>query len=231
MKAIAIDDEPPALKVIEHFCQKLDYIDLERSFTSPSEALKYLRKFPVDLVFLDIQMPGISGIEFVKAIGQNSMIIFTTGHSQYAVESYNLNAVDYLLKPFAEERFQIAASKAAELFQFSRQSDAGSPPHFFVRADYSLIRIDFADILFVEGLDDYLKIHLSNQKTIVTRMTLKSMLEKLPSKEFCRVHRSYIVPLERIRSVKNKTIIIGEEEIPIGSSFESEFLKSLGGES
>lgn len=230
MKAIAIDDEPPALKIIEHFCQKLDYIDLERSFTSPAEALKYLRKFPVDLVFLDIQMPGISGIEFVKAISQNSMVIFTTGHSQYAVESYDLNAVDYLLKPFAEERFQVATAKAAELFQLNRQSEVGSPPHFFVRADYSLIRINFADILFIEGLDDYLKIHLSNGKTIVTRMTLKTMMEKLPSKEFCRVHRSYIVPLERIKSVKNKTIFIGDEEIPVGNSFESEFLKTLGGE-
>ena len=141
--AIAIDDEPPALKVIENFCGQIETLDLKKTFTQPNEALKFLRKFPVDLLFLDIQMPSISGIEFYKMLKQDTMVIFTTAHSQFAVEGFNLNAVDYLLKPFTFERFQQAVTKATDFYNYSRQSDKSQDQYLFIRADYKLMKINF----------------------------------------------------------------------------------------
>lgn len=225
IKAIAIDDEPPALDVIETFCGKIDFIDLQKTFTKPTEALKYLRKFPVDLLFLDIQMPSLTGIEFYKAVQQETKVIFTTAHSEYAVEGFNLQAVDFLLKPYTFERFEQAVKRAQEAIGQTRQSDSGSEHFLFVRADYSLVKINIADILYIEGLDDYLKIHIHNQKTIVTRMTMKSILKRLPIKDFVRIHRSFIIPFKRVESVKNKMLMLEGKELPIGNSYEEEFFK------
>jgi DNA-binding LytR/AlgR family response regulator len=222
IKAIAIDDEPLALKVVENFCQGVDFIDLQKTFTKPTEALKYLERYPVDLLFLDINMPSLSGLEFYRQLKQQTMVIFTTAHFEYAVEGFNLNAIDYLLKPYTPERFSQAVNKAKEFFGYQHQTD-NTQPFFFIRADYSLIKINYADILFIEGLDDYLKIHLQNQKAVVARMTMKAVMEKLPQKEFVRVHRSYIIPLSKIESVRNKVIHIGEREFSIGSSYEENF--------
>ncbi len=225
INAIAVDDEPPALAVVESFCKESGLIALQKTFTKPSEAQKYLKRFPVDLIFLDIQMPSLSGIDFYKSLQQETMVIFTTAHSQFAVEGFNLSAIDFLLKPFTYERFFQAATKANDFYNYARQTDKPQAQYLFIRADYSLIKIAVADILFVEGLDDYLKIHLQNQKTVVARMTMKTMLEKLPVKEFVRVHRSFIVPFSRIENVRNKIITLAGEEIPIGSSYEEEFSK------
>jgi DNA-binding LytR/AlgR family response regulator len=153
------------------------------------------------------------------------MVIFTTAHSQFAVEGFNLSAVDFLLKPFTYERFLQAVNKANDFYNYSHQATQTQNQFLFIRADYSLIKIAVSDILFVEGLDDYLKIHLHNQKMVVARMTMKTMLEKLPAKEFIRVHRSFIVPFSRIENVRNKMITLAGEEIPIGSSYEEEFFK------
>jgi DNA-binding LytR/AlgR family response regulator len=225
--AIAIDDEPPALKVVEEFCKEAGFIDLQKTFTRPSEALKHLRKFPVDLLFLDINMPSISGIELYKQIPQETMAIFTTAHSEYAVEGFNLNAIDYLLKPFTYARFLQAANKANDFYQFSRQKSSAAPQFIFIRADYSLVKIALADIRYIEGLDDYIKIHLPGQPPVVTRMTMKAILEKLPAGEFIRVHRSFIVPVAGIDNVRNKTIHLGEVKIPVGASYE-EVIGKLG---
>jgi DNA-binding LytR/AlgR family response regulator len=225
IKAIAIDDEPPALKVIENFCSKTEDIQLEKTFTMPAEALKYLRKFPADLVFLDIQMPSINGIEFYKAIRQDTMVIFTTAYSEYAVEGFNVSAVDYLLKPFTLKRFQQAVAKAAEYYNYKKQGHTETPKYIFIRADYSLLKIALTDVVYIEGLDDYLKIHLTNSNPVVARMTMKAMLEKLPASDFVRIHRSYIIPFNRIESYRNKIITIAGEEIPTGSSYEENFLK------
>ncbi len=225
IKAIAIDDEPPALDVIETFCSKIDFIDLQKTFTKPTEALKYLRKFPIDLLFLDIQMPSLTGIEFYKALQQETKVIFTTAHSEYAVEGFNLQAVDFLLKPYTFERFEQAVKRAQDAIGQTRQSDSGSEQFLFVRADYSLVKINIADILYIEGLDDYLKIHIHNQKTIVTRMTMKSVLKRLPIRDFVRIHRSFIIPFKRVESVKNKMLMLEGKELPIGNSYEEEFFK------
>lgn len=218
IKAIAIDDEPLALSVIETFCSKLDFIELQKTFIKPNEALLYLKKFPVDLLFLDIHMPALSGIDFYKSIEQKTMVIFCTAHSQYAVEGFNLNALDYLLKPFDFDRFKIATEKAKDFFEL--QGNTNNIKHIFVRADYSLQKIVLDDILYIEALDDYLKIFLNKQKTIVARMTMKSMIEKLPSNQFLRVHRSFIVPINKVENIRNKFCTISERKIPIGSSYE-----------
>jgi DNA-binding LytR/AlgR family response regulator len=224
IKAIAIDDEPPALKIIQEFCSKTDIIQLQKTFTKPTEALKHLHKFPADLLFLDIQMPSMTGIQFYKSIPQTMMIIFTTAHSQYAIEGFNLNALDYLLKPFTYKRFLQSVNKANEYFKFHHPQDELSEAHFFIRADYSLIKIVINTILYIKGLDDYLKIHLSDDKTIVARMTMKAMLEKLPAKDFIRVHRSFIVPVSKIKSIRKKNISVADIEIPIGLSYEQNLL-------
>ena len=218
IRAIALDDEPLALRVIEQFCSQVDFIELQRTFTLPREATTYLQKYPIDLLFLDIEMPTVSGIDFYKTMRQtNTKVIFTTAHCAYAVASYDLNAVDYLLKPFTFERFVQATNKV------NLAVNTAITPHFFVRADYRLIKVNFEDILYVEGLDDYLKIYLQAAKPLLVRMTMKAMLEKLPNDEFLRVHRSFIVPLARILSVRNKTITLEAHEIPIGSSYETDF--------
>lgn len=221
--AIAIDDEPPALQVVENFCKKVDFIDLVKSFTKPLEAVKYLSNFPTDLLFLDIRMPSVTGIEITRLIPKDIMVIFTTAYSEYAVEGFNVNAVDYLLKPFTYERFMQAANKANDYYNFYHQQESALQQYLFIRADYSLIKIMLEDILYVEGLDDYLKIFLTDRKPIVARMTMKGILEKLPAKDFVRVHRSFIVPFKRIERLRNKSLLVAGQEIPVGSSYEEEF--------
>jgi len=222
--AIAVDDEPPALQIIEAFCARVDFIGLQRTFTKPSEALRHLGRFPMDLLFLDINMPSLSGFRFLEKAPQNMMVIFTTAYSEYAVEGFNVGAIDYLLKPFTFERFLQAVNRAFDYHQLNKQTEAPQTS-IYVRADYSLIKIEIADIMYVEGLQDYLKIHLQNQKPVVVRMTMKAMQDKLPVKNFVRVHRSYIVPVARIVNVRNKTIDLQGVKIPIGPKYEEEFYR------
>lgn len=228
LKAIALDDEPLALEVLQNFCDQIEEIHLEKTFTKSEDAFKHLKKYPVDLLFLDINMPSISGIDFYKKLPHKTMVIFTTAYSEYAVEGFNLSAIDYILKPFTFSRFQQAVAKAHS--QWKLQNQNPEQQYLFIRADYSLIKILFSDILFIEGLDDYLKIHIQNQKTVVARMTLKAILEKLPSADFVRVHRSFIVPISKIDKVRNKIIYINDEEIPVSASYETAFFALLNKE-
>jgi DNA-binding LytR/AlgR family response regulator len=223
--AIALDDEPPALKIVETFCNKVDFVNLVKTFTNTNETLKYLEKFPVDLLFLDIRMPSVTGIQFAKQIPKDLMVIFTTAYSEYAVEGFNLNALDYLLKPFTFDRFMQAINKANDFYKFFHRNESAIQQYFFVRADYSLVKIMLDDILYIEGLDDYLKIFVTGRKPVIARMTMKGIIEKLPENKFIRVHRSFIVPLSKIDKVRNKMIHIGEKTIPIGSSYEKAFFE------
>lgn len=225
IKAIALDDEPLALEILQSLCDTIDYIELVKTFTKSDEALKYLKKYPVDLLFLDINMPSISGLDFHKKLPHKTMVIFTTAYSEFAVEGFTLSATDYLLKPISLTRFQQAAEKA--FLQWKQQNQNIEQQYLFIRADYSLIKILFSDILYIEGLDDYLKIHIQNQKTVVARMTLKAILQKLPETEFIRVHRSFIIPISKIEKIRNKTIYIEQAEIPVSSSYEDAFFKLL----
>jgi len=221
MIAIAIDDEPPALKIISKFCSNFELVELKMTFTNPLEALHYLKKFPVDLLFIDIQMPGYNGVEFFKSLENKPMVIFTTAFSEYALDGFNVNAVDYLLKPYTPERFALAIQKATELFKNNRISEPVRS--LAVRSNYSLTKIILEDICLIESLDDYLTIYLLSGKKIIVKMTLKYMLDQLPANEFVRVHRSYILPWKLIEQVRNKMILIGDKRIPIGSSYEKDF--------
>ena len=228
IKAVAIDDELMATKVIENFCKDIDFIKLDKTFTSSKDGLRYLDKFPTDLLFLDIDMPEINGIELYKQLKQDTMVIFITSRADYAVEGFNLSAVDYLVKPFTFERFKQAAKKADDLMKLHSQGNIDNDTkHIFIRADFSLIKLAIANIVFVEGLDDYLKIHIENQKALVARMTMKNLLEKLPSKDFVRIHRSFIVANNRVEKIKGKNVIIAGKELPIGASFEDEAINKL----
>jgi len=224
IKVIAVDDEPISLDIIEMYCKSFDFLSYEKGFTRTNIALQYLEKNPVDLLLLDINMPSMSGIDFFKSLHHQPMLIFTTSYSEYALESYDLGAVDYLLKPFTLERFEKAVKRADEVFNLVQTS--AKAKFLMLKADNTVIKVTLADILFIEGLDNYLKIHLQGQQPVVVRLTMKSLMEKLNEKEFLRVHRSYIVSVNHIESIKQKMISIAGEEIPIGKNYE-ENLKAL----
>lgn len=218
IKAIAIDDEPLALKVITSLCDKNDSITLEMTFTKPTEAIKYLEEHSIDLVFLDIHMPTISGINLVNKLPKGIAVIFTTAFSEYGAKGFDLNAVDYILKPISEKRFTQSIIKAKEFIDYSNQKDAQKV--IFIRADYQLVKVTIADIEYIEGLADYLKIHFKNRKTIISRMTMIAMINELPADEFIRIHRSYIIPFNKITAFNGVSIKIGKEELPIGKTYK-----------
>lgn len=224
IKCIAVDDEPLALELVEIFCGQVPFLQLVKTFTKTSAAQKHLQTFPVDLIFLDIQMPDRNGIEFFKSMKQASMVIFTTAHSQYAVESYTLNAVDYLLKPLQQKRFVQACEKAKDFYEYINNKNSGAPNFLYIRSEYALVKIPFAEILYLETMDDYIKIHQSGKKPVLTLMSMKKMMERLPHTEFIRVHRSFIVPFSKIESVRGKRISLGVINLPIGASYEKGFL-------
>lgn len=225
IKAIAIDDEPLALKIIEHHCSKIESISLEKTFTNQTEAIKYINKFPVDLLFLDIQMPQNSGIDFYNNLNKDLLVIFTTAYDTYAVEGFNVNAIDYIMKPIGFSRFEKAVEKAVQ--QYKYKTNTSQQDHLLIRADYKLNKIDFKDILYIEGLDDYIQIYLVNKPKIVARMSMKSVMEKLPEKYFLRIHRSYIVSIPRISAIQNKQIELENKIFPIGETYKNEIFTKL----
>jgi DNA-binding LytR/AlgR family response regulator len=220
IKAIALDDEPLALGIIEKFCTKSGEIELLQTFTKPAEAEQFLRENTIDIIFLDIQMPTKTGIDFAKSIPTSAHIIFTTAFSEYAVEGFNLEASDYLLKPFSFARFEQAIKKTINLIKLkSKELDEGEKV-LQIKADYTLYHILYKDVLYFEGFDDYVKIHLQHQKPIVARITLKSLTEKFTSDYFLRVHRSFIVPFHRITSYRNKHLSVTDKLIPVGGAYQ-----------
>lgn len=221
IKAIALDDEILALRIIENYAGKIENLSLERTFNIQSDAQKYLNKFPVDLIFLDIEMPSKNGMDFYKSISQNTKVIFTTAYSEYAVDAFSINAVDYLLKPFSFERFKAAVDKV------KINPETNEVKHLSIRADYKLHKINFDNILLIEGLDDYIQIHLTDHTKITARSSMKNILEKLSDKDFVRVHRSYIVPINSIKTIVNRNIHIGGFIIPIGETYKDTVMKIL----
>ncbi len=219
--AIAIDDEPLALELIDTYCKRLDFLALEKTFSNTTQAIQYLQKSAIDVLFLDINMPAISGIELYKSLAHKPMLIFTTSYSEYALESYVLNAIDYLQKPFTFSRFEQAALKAFDRYNLVQKATVTEQTKFILlKVDSGVVKVILSDIVFIEGLDNYIKIHLQRQAPIVARLTMKSLLEKLNGSEFVRVHRSYIVPINKIESIKQKLIAIAGEEIPVGKNYE-----------
>ena len=235
LNCIAVDDENLALDLIEDNIQKVPFLNLVKRCKNPFEAMEVLQNQEIDLIFLDIQMPGITGVQFLQSMTNSPMVIFVTAYKQYALEGFNLNVIDYLLKPIDFERFLKAVNKAAELHSLKHKAVLSESVNefknstIFVNADYSLVKIKTDEIAYVEGLKDYVKINLtSSNKPIVTRMTMKAIEEKLPYSEFFRVHKSFIVSLDKIESVRNLKIKIGIAQIPISESYSEDFFKLIG---
>jgi DNA-binding LytR/AlgR family response regulator len=217
--AIAIDDEPLALQVIKEFCKRIDYITLKADFTRAGNALAYLNENPVDLLFLDIDMPLISGIDFYKKVAASTPVIFTTAYSQYAVEGFNLNAIDYLLKPIEFGRFQKAVEKAKDYVAYLGAKSKEDEDYLFLKVDYRITKIALRDVYLIEGQDNYLKIQLDNGRRLLVRMTMRAMQQKLPERDFIRVHRSFILPKKKITAIRNKAVFMGDLQIPISAPY------------
>lgn len=222
INCIALDDEPLALEIIENFCKEVSYLSLKKTFTNPSEAADYLGKNNIDLLFCDIQMPEVNGIQFCEQLEEKPILIFTTAFSEYAVQGYDLNAIDYLLKPFSFERFLTATNKAIDYYTFILKSLEDKKDYIFVRSYYNLVKISINDILYIEAMDDYIKIFCEGKRPIITKLTMKKIMDELPQNRFSRVHRSFIVSMDKIESVRNKVIKIKDNEIPIGNNYQKE---------
>jgi DNA-binding LytR/AlgR family response regulator len=230
MNCLIVDDEPLARELMEDNVKKVPFLKLIGTCANGFEAMEILQKEKVDLIFLDIQMPGITGIQFLQTIKNPVMVIFITAYEKYAIEGFNLDVVDYLLKPVSFERFLKAASKANELFTLrSKTESTSTPPDFiFVHADYNLVKINLADITHIEGLKDYVKIHLTTStRAVITRMSMKSVEELLPATRFMRVHKSFIISLEKIISVRKGRIKIGTVEVPLSDSYSEKFFQLI----
>ena len=213
--AIAIDDEPKAIEVIQHHISKIGGIMLLEYFYNAKDALIFLKQNPVDLIFLDINMPHLSGVEMLEELQRKPLIIFTTAYTDYAVDSYNYDAVDYLLKPFEFDRFQIAIDKVEKrLEEFKRQEH-----FFFIKDGLKNIKIEFEDILFIKGSGNYLDI-FTDKKSYSPRMTFSELVEKLPSSQFLRIHQSYIVNIAHIQKIENNHVYISTHKIPISNRYK-----------
>ncbi len=233
LRCIAIDDEPLALELLEDNISKLPYLQLAASCSNAIEAIKVLQNTAVDLIFLDIQMPGLTGLQFIQSLSNRPMIILVTAYEKYALEGFNLDVVDYLVKPVPVERFIKACNKAWELHNLKIKPDdiiADKPTgYIFVNVDYSLLKVVLDDIMWVEGLKDYIKIHLkSSTKPIVTRMTMKSVEELLPVSRFIRIHKSYIIAINFITAVKKTVVLIGSQELPVSDTYQENLMKITG---
>jgi len=234
IKCLAIDDEPLALQQIAAYVQKLPYLDLVGQCSSAFEAFEVLEKQHVDLMFVDINMPDLNGLEFVKSLTQKPLLIFTTAYSEYAVEGFKVDAIDYLLKPFSFTEFSKATTKARTQFELMQSANTPSEKlesnnnYLFIKSEYKIIRINLNDILYIEGMKEYVRVHLTNQKPIMTLLSMKSVEEKLPSDKFMRVHRSFIINLEKVSTVERFRIVYDDKtRIPVSDSYKEKFQEFL----
>lgn len=225
LRCIAIDDEPLALELLVDNISKVPFLELVAECSNPLEAMKVLEQQSVDLVFLDIQMPGLTGLQFIQSLAEKPMFILITAYEKYALDGYTLDVLDYLVKPVSLDRFIKACNKAREMHQLKTRGNDGNgtaskADYFFVNVDYKLLKVGFADITFIEGLKDYIKIHLkSTSRPIITRLSMKSVEEQLPSGEFIRIHKSYIVSVTHITAIMKNSIFIGEQELPVSDNY------------
>jgi DNA-binding LytR/AlgR family response regulator len=218
IKCIAIDDEPLALQLLKAYIEKMPALQLIQVFEDAVSAAEFIRMHPVDLLFVDIQMPDINGLDLVRAMDNKPMIIFTTAYRKFAFEGFELEAIDYLLKPVSFDRFSKAVAKAEEFYKFKHASATGDE-HLYVYSEYKLVKINLNDIEFIESLEDYIRIHLTDSRPILSLMPLKRVLQKLPPEKFQRVHRSYIVSVNKIKGLTNKRIILASAEVPVSDSY------------
>lgn len=241
MNCIIIDDEPLAINIIKSYCEDIGGLHIVETFTNPLESIAFIQNGEVDLVFLDIEMPQITGIEFVKSIDKKPLFIFTTAYPEYALDGFDLNAVDYLVKPIPFPRFVKAINRAKELLSLRQitgkagnvssasGNDNDANQFIFVKSDYGNVKIKLEHITHIQGLKDYLKIHVDIEKRpILTLMNFKDIESKLSNNNFIRVHRSFIVNITKIHSIQKSKIVIDDIRIPIGDSYKAHFFSRLG---
>lgn len=236
MKCIIIDDEPLAQQLLEDYIRHIPFLKLEKKCNSAFEAYEILQKTNIDLIFLDIHLPNVSGVEFISSLDNRPMFIFTTAYPEYAVEAFDLNAVDYLLKPIPFRRFLKAANKAYQIFSVNRKvkredlidNQESEQDFIMVKSDYKSVKIQLSHILYIEGLKDYVKIYIQNEeKPVITLNSLKKMADNLPGSHFLRVHKSFIINTNKIKSVTKNRIIINDKWIPIGDNYKNDFQSSV----
>lgn len=227
LHCVIIDDEPLAVDLLQSYIEKTPDLRLLQAFNDAPSAAAYIGANPVDLIFLDVQMPHINGIQLLQSLEKPPMVIFTTAYSEYAAQGFELDAIDYLLKPFDIARFQRAVNKAQDYHRYLQKEAEAATPYIFVKSEYQVIKINLDEIRYIEALDDYIKIYTTTGRPILTLMTLKAMAERLPEDKFARVHRSFIVSLTRIESVRNRKVRIGDAEIPVGNSYVESFSRVL----
>ncbi len=223
MNCIAIDDEPLALGLLTDNIGKVPFLNLVGACENAFEAMETMKEHPVDLVFIDIQMPGLTGLQFIASLEVRPLVIFITAYKQYAVESYDLDVVDYLVKPVSLERFVRACNRAKKLFELKSAKTSpvqNAPDHFFVNADYSQVKIKFDNIIWMKGYGDYIKFYLKDaQHPLVVRTSFKELESELPENRFLRIHRSYAVALSEITAIRRNSIFLGDKELSIGETY------------
>lgn len=235
MRCVIIDDEPLAVDVIESYINQIGGMEIVAKCNNPLDAITILNKHQVDLIFLDIEMPNLTGLDLVRTVENITQFIFTTAYPQHALDGFELNATDYLVKPIPFQRFLKAVSRAKEKYELEHsiaaQSNTSSENNkndfIFVKSEYENIKVNIQDIKYIEGLKDYIKIHLKSEKTLLTLSSFKAILEKLPS-NFIRTHRSYIINIDCIRAMQKTNVFINDIRIPIGETFKKVVLKRLG---
>ena len=229
MNCIAIDDEPKALEVIERYCQKSDLVNLKASFRQPVKAIEFLNREKIDLIFLDINMPDITGMQLIQTLAEKPMVIFTTAYSNYAVESYNLNAIDYLLKPITFDRFLAAANKAFSLFSIkNKQNDKDdSAGTVFIKSGSQTYQVKMNDILYLEKDGNYITVYLKD-KQILIRENMGDIFDLVPQSAFIRIHKSFVVAIKHIAMIEVHQLIINGTKIPIGSTYRDSLRARLG---
>ncbi|MGO4770519.1 LytR/AlgR family response regulator transcription factor [Flavobacterium sp. W22_SRS_FK3] len=231
LKCIAVDDEPLALKLVQTFIEQTPFLELSSICDNAVEAITIIKEKQPDLVFLDINMPNLTGMELARLLqeqpGPTPKIIFTTAYNHYAIEGYKVNAIDYLLKPFSYEEFLRAANKVLKIteeYSNHYQPISSDDEFFFLKVEYQWVRISIKDVLYIESLKDYVKVHLvDSQKTVLSLISLKALEEKLPSSKFMRIHRSYIVSLEKINAISKNSVFIEKTEITVGEQYKEAF--------
>ncbi len=227
MNLIIIDDELPAIKILSQFAAKIAYLNIRAATTNPFEALELLSKEKIDLILTDIEMPDLSGVALVRSLEQKPMVIFTTAYENYALEGYELDIVDYLVKPIRFERFLKAINKAHKLYNLNHQFATKTKVEYLtIKVEYKTVKIDFNEILYIEGLKDYVKI-FTTKEMYLTRLNLKGIVSKLPNPNFLRIHRSYIAALSKIESFQKSQVVIDNKTLPIGDSYRDALLKIL----
>ncbi|WP_339926121.1 LytTR family DNA-binding domain-containing protein [uncultured Cyclobacterium sp.] len=235
ISCVIVDDEPMALNLVESYVEKTPFLELKKKCSSAIEAMEFIKTSPVDLLFLDIQMPDLTGIEFSKMLPKESRVIFTTAFDEYALEGFKVEALDYLLKPFDYAEFLAAANKASTWFNLVKEKQSApvaEKEFLFVKSEYKQLRVKLADVLYFEGLKDYIKIWLKdNPRPILTLMSLKSLEDELPQTQFMRVHRSFIVSLKNIDVIERSQILINDQRITVSDQYKPKFLEFVNGNS